>query len=997
MRSDSSKKLSVLLYSDTNEIEQIQKCVDSIFVTSGLSPEMIQVLFLKSKSTAWEDEKWMKRGFVTAGDDGESVQTEEDAEEPEVSDIESENGKEEPEENEDTEDQTEIPNTDQTVSMDVNEKETKMTLDELLDCLKEQYTESLEIVDVDEREEPQAYNFGMEKATGEYVAFMRASSWYSENALKILAPENGTDARMISLQPVYSGKDGMEIPYSILPGKSGRIDGMIQPDFIQLVFHAYLFRQDLLDGFSLREDLHEEAFTEAVLELQSRNDGKFQYKSEDIYYYTAPLEDNEAESAMPRQSWWYIDSVQNFLLPFMKEKKSQYEGAVPRYIQKAVYYLMSLKFKYNLEKHDKLVLKKEEALIFYDLCSEILTMIDNDIVYNAASNPEIRLPRPLRMAFLKAKAEKTGCRRIYSSAGNQLLCSYKTMDENQIIARFRTGKLSGESVNFRVINYENGKLEMDGNLQLGGYLSEDECEFYGEISGSSPVRIPVERTAVYDLQKCFGVTYSRKCSVHFEVPVSELLGEDKRLTFYVNLAGRASMLQMKFISVNSRLLNETEKAYWCFDGNKYILYREGQSLRVEKNSILKNLKREIALNLKYLKMKEADRKEVRSCVGLRILYWLTRPYYKKKRIWMTYDKLYKAGDNGEYFFRYCQTQKDGIDCYYVINGDSEDCARLEKEYGKMVLRRNTLRCRLLALHAEATMSTHANPIAFVGFPGTQIRFIKGLFHADDVCIQHGLTIQKIAQIQNRIVSNTKLYCCASPFEVKNIEHPIYGYDPDMIKLTGLARYDGLKSNDKKQILITPTWRSYLAMPAVMGSTRPYNPDFKYTDYFRIYENLISDDKLIETARRTGYELIYLLHPVVSSQKEDYTVKDGVKLLSALEISYEQILTESSLMVTDYSGVQYDFAYQRKPVVYYHPDALPPHYGEGGMDYENMGFGPICKEHEDLVDRLCEYMEKGCRMEEKYLERVNQFFTYNDFNNSQRIYDEVLRMENRADS
>ena len=65
---------------------------------------------------------------------------------------------------------------------------------------------------------------------------------------------------------------------------------------------------------------------------------------------------------------------------------------------------------------------------------------------------------------------------------------------------------------------------------------------------------------------------------------------------------------------------------------------------------------------------------------------------------------------------------------------------------------------------------------------------------------------------------------------------------------------------------------------------------------------------------------------MSAQLEDFDRNDYVELIPATgDMSYEKILTESSLMVTDYSGVQFDFAYQRKPLVYYHPDALPPHY------------------------------------------------------------------------
>ena len=79
---------------------------------------------------------------------------------------------------------------------------------------------------------------------------------------------------------------------------------------------------------------------------------------------------------------------------------------------------------------------------------------------------------------------------------------------------------------------------------------------------------------------------------------------------------------------------------------------------------------------------------------------------------------------------------------------------------------------------------------------------------------------------------------------------------------------------------------------------------------------------------------------------------------------------------------------RKPVVYYHPDALPPHYEEGGLIYETMGFGPICKDNEQIVDTLCEYMENGCQTKEEYIKRADDFFAFNDHNNCERIYNEI---------
>ena len=92
------------------------------------------------------------------------------------------------------------------------------------------------------------------------------------------------------------------------------------------------------------------------------------------------------------------------------------------------------------------------------------------------------------------------------------------------------------------------------------------------------------------------------------------------------------------------------------------------------------------------------------------------------------------------------------------------------------------------------------------------------------------------------------------------------------------------------------------------------------------------------------------------------------------------------MVTDYSGVQFDFAYMRKPVVYYHPPKLPPHYEEGGFFYDTQGFGEICREHEELVDTLCGYMETECRLKPFYRDRQDDFFAFDDRESCRRIFE-----------
>ena len=87
--------------------------------------------------------------------------------------------------------------------------------------------------------------------------------------------------------------------------------------------------------------------------------------------------------------------------------------------------------------------------------------------------------------------------------------------------------------------------------------------------------------------------------------------------------------------------------------------------------------------------------------------------------------------------------------------------------------------------------------------------------------------------------------------------PEYGYSDKEIRLTGLARYDGLINNDQKQILITPTWRRNLVNAGSSGNVRAKNNFFKESEYFRIYNSLINDKRLIECAKKNHYRMIRL--------------------------------------------------------------------------------------------------------------------------------------------
>lgn len=98
------------------------------------------------------------------------------------------------------------------------------------------------------------------------------------------------------------------------------------------------------------------------------------------------------------------------------------------------------------------------------------------------------------------------------------------------------------------------------------------------------------------------------------------------------------------------------------------------------------------------------------------------------------------------------------------------------------------------------------------------------------------------------------------------------------------------------------------------------------------------------------------------------------------------------MITDYSSVAFDFAYMKKPLIYYHY-ANDYHFdlNNSYFDYENMGFGEIISK-EELIELIKEYVNSDCMIKDTYEKRVDNFFKYVDNKNSKRIYQAILDLD-----
>ena len=392
--------------------------------------------------------------------------------------------------------------------------------------------------------------------------------------------------------------------------------------------------------------------------------------------------------------------------------------------------------------------------------------------------------------------------------------------------------------------------------------------------------------------------------------------------------------------------------------------------------------RKVKDNLKYIKLK--DILAVFIFLVILIPSQLFRLFNKirGKELWLVCERENTAGDNGFHFYKYVRTYHKDDYVFYAIHKKCNDYNKV-KEYGN-IIEWGSFRHWLYYLAADKNISTQKN-----GNPNAPLFYILhvclNLFN-NRVFLQHGIIKDDLKWLYYKETKFSKFICGAKKeYEYVNKN---YGYPSGSVVYTGLARFDNLFNNkvNKKQILIVPTWRNWLGRET---NNLEKKIPFEETNYYKSWNNFLNNKELNNYIEKNN--IILCFYPHINMQKfiSSFNInKKNIKVLDNDNSDIQQLLKESSLMVTDFSSVYMDFAYMKKPIIYYQFDKeeyRKKQYQEGYFSYEKDGFGDVLINDEEVVEKIIYYIDNNYRVEDKYLDRMNSFFEINDQNNSKRIY------------
>ena len=374
--------------------------------------------------------------------------------------------------------------------------------------------------------------------------------------------------------------------------------------------------------------------------------------------------------------------------------------------------------------------------------------------------------------------------------------------------------------------------------------------------------------------------------------------------------------------------------------------------------------------------------------GVKLLWAIIiAPVYKifnKDNVYLIGERKDQCQDNGYHLFKYVRENHKNDKFYYCITKDSKQLDKIDS-FGNIVYYKSfkhylyyVLSDKLICAHVGSC--TPDTPLVWKAEE-------KGFIKKNRVFIQHGITKELIPSLMCKNSQITTFVCGAKPeYEFVKKE---FGYPEDEVKYLGFCRFDSLnKYKCNNQILIMPTWRKWFGMD---GTDVMSEEDFIKSEYFIKYNELINSNELNQLL--IDEKLVAIFYPHNEMQRYLHLFKtkfENIIIANKENYDVQELLKESKILITDYSSIAFDFAYMKKPLIYYQFDSEKyneKHYAKGYFDYERNGFGRVEKQYENLINCIRNIIKNNYYNE--YLNKINDFFEIYDNNNCKRHYHEII--------
>lgn len=367
--------------------------------------------------------------------------------------------------------------------------------------------------------------------------------------------------------------------------------------------------------------------------------------------------------------------------------------------------------------------------------------------------------------------------------------------------------------------------------------------------------------------------------------------------------------------------------------------------------------------------------------------------FNKKKYWLISERAHEARDNGYHLFSYIMNNSKNDKTYYAIKLKSNDLKKIQK-FKNNVVNFGSYKHWLIFWNSSILISTHIDGYV----PNNDAyKLISKIFKAKGkkVFLQHGITKDNLPQLYYE-KTKLDLFICGAKPEYEYIKNN-FNYPDNIVKYTGLCRYDNLNNNNIKNIiLVIPTFRMEFYIPSGEKINLSIEKKFVNSDFYNNYNKMLNDQKLNNILKKYNYKLYFYPHSEMQKYLKYFNSNlSNIKIVKSEDMDIQHLLKISKVMITDYSSVFFDFAYMNKKIYYFQFDKdlyRNKHYKAGYYDYVKNGFGEVFDNYNELISTLKKDFNNDFEINDIYMKRINDFFKIRDNENCLRNYNEIINIE-----
>lgn len=361
------------------------------------------------------------------------------------------------------------------------------------------------------------------------------------------------------------------------------------------------------------------------------------------------------------------------------------------------------------------------------------------------------------------------------------------------------------------------------------------------------------------------------------------------------------------------------------------------------------------------------------------------------------DRLTRARDNGEYFYRYLKEKHPEVEILFGLHKDSEDWGRLKADNFNLLDLSNPDAIKNKLINCTHFLFSEAN----IGY-----NVIAKLLNRDEVTfvyLNHGCYFQR-----NEIcypIAKFDYMICGNRAEYDAIQYnaKIKDFDGSKYLLTGFPRMDEQvrkfeATKEKNVVIIQPWWRENLTGWRIVEKNNKISDDalnkLKNSDFIIGFNKLLNNEEFKNICEKNNLKVIFKRHPVMEHVPGVFNVPSWI--IDEPKELFIDLFAKTKLYITDYSSNTWEVANLDVPCIYFEPDynnlITNCKRPESIWNVKKQGIGPVTFNVNEFLVTFKKIIENNYKLEAEYVQRRKEQIAFvKDANNSERCFNAISKL------